>query len=151
MFRGSAGECAAYLKAKEGDGRTYEVSEKRPKRTLTQNGYYWELLNQLARKLDMPDSEVHLNMLREYGACQSVTVLSEVLEQGYMKYRDVVQEYTDQNGRKRAIVKWYLGSSQMDKAQFTHLLKGLVEECRLQGIETMTPRELAQLRHEGEA
>lgn len=150
MFRGSAEECAAYLSAKAGDGRTYEVNEKRPKRTLTQNGYYWELLNQLARKLGMPDSEVHLNMLREYGACQSVTVLSEVLEQGYMRYRDVVQEYTDGHGRRRAIVKWYLGSSQMDKAQFTRLIHGLVEECRAQGIETMTPRELEQLRYVGE-
>lgn len=155
MFVGTIPEVRARLDELEADpktkGKRFKLAEERKRRTLTQNNYYWELLNRLARKLGLPDTEVHLNMLREYGVCQSLTVLSEVLEQGYMKYRDVVQEYTDQNGRRRCIVKWYLGSSLMDKAQFTHLLHGLIEECRLQGIETMTPRELAQLKYEGEA
>lgn len=151
MMRGSAAECMAFLKSRIDDGRTYEVREKRPRRTLTQNGYYWELLNQLARKLQMPDSEVHEAMLRDYGVCQSVTVLAEVLEQGYMRHYDVVQGYTDRYGHERRIVKWYLGSSLMDTAQFTRLIHGLMEECREQGIETMTPRELAQLRYVGGA
>ncbi len=147
-FVGTARECIAWLAESGGDGR-YEVAPVRKRRSLTQNAYYWELLNRLARALRMPDSEVHMNMLREYGVCQAFTVVSEALEAGYFRYYDVLQEYVDDAGRRRAMVRVYLGSSRMDSAQFSALLNGLIEECQAQGIQTMTPRELAGLRYVG--
>ena len=38
------------------------------------------------------------------------------------------------------------GSSEMDSGEFSKLLDGVIQECRQQGIETMTPQEAARLR-----
>ena len=38
-----------------------------------------------------------------------------------------------------------LGSSQYDTAQMSHLIDGLVSECREAGIETATPDELRHM------
>src|SRR5574344_353673 len=40
----------------------------------------------------------------------------------------------------------YVGSSRLDTIEFGILLDNLIEECKLQGIQTMTPEELSKLR-----
>lgn len=42
----------------------------------------------------------------------------------------------------------YYGSSVYDKAQMARLIDIVVDECKEQGIETMTPEELARLTEE---
>lgn len=120
--------------------RTFEVREVRKRRSLTQNAYYWVLLNKLAAKLGMGDAEVHLNMLRDYGVCDVFSVREDVPFESYFKYCEKIGSGTA-NGRRFNHVKVYKGSSQMDSAEFTRLLHGLIEECEAQGIPTMTPAE----------
>ena len=45
----------------------------------------------------------------------------------------------------------YYGSSTYDKAQMGQLIDLIVQECKQQGIETMTPRELAMLKEAWDA
>lgn len=137
-------ELIAYLTGLDPD-KTYEVKEVRKRRSMTQNAYYWVLLNKLARKLGMPDSEVHLNMLQEYGQCDVLSVGMNVPIGDYFKYYDVISVDWE-GGEERRIVKVYKGSSVMDSAEFAHLINGMREECEAQGIDVMTPEEIARMR-----
>ena len=142
-MQGTATECIAYLTRCEPEKR-YEVKEARKKRTLTQNAYYWSMLNKLAAKLGMPDSEVHLNMLRDWGASETFLVQEQVPLDAYFRYYDVLRRLG-----ASVEVKVYKPSSQMDSAEFTHLVQGMREECEAQGIDVMTPEEIASLRFDG--
>lgn len=145
-MRGTAFECIAWLASQDPDGQ-YEVTDARPKRrrSLTQNAYYWVMLNKLAAKLRMSDSEVHKNMLRDYGVCDVFSILDDIPIDGYFKYYDVVG-HGWANGRYFKHVKVYKGSSQMTSAEFSRLIDGMREECQIQGIDVMTPEEISSMR-----
>ncbi|MBQ9041466.1 MAG: hypothetical protein IJ111_01460 [Eggerthellaceae bacterium] len=125
--------------------KLYEVKERKKGRSLTQNAYYWVLLNQLARKLGYSDTDVHGYMLREYGVCEVFSVRSDVPIEGYFRYYDVIGTgYV--NGKEFKHVKVYKGSSEMDSAEFSHLLDGMRQECEAQGLPVMTPEEIARMK-----
>ena len=127
----------------------FTVKERKRKRSLTQNAYYWSLLNQLARVLGYPDDEVHRTMLATYGVCEVFSVREDVPLKGYFRYYDVIG--TGQvNGRLFKHVRVWKGSSEMDSKEFSHLLDGMRQECQAQGIPVMTPEETAQLKWIGE-
>lgn len=137
-------ELIAYLTGCDPDKR-YEVKEVRRRRSVTQNAYYWAMLNKLARKLGMGDTETHLNMLREYGTCEVFSLSASVPLDDYFRYYDVLG--VDWDGREeRRMVKVYKRSSRMDSAEFKRLIDGMREECEAQGIDVMTPEEIAAMR-----
>lgn len=145
-MRGTAFECIQWLASQDPNG-TYEVTEakKKRRRSLTQNAYYWVMLNKLAAKLRMSDSELHKNMLREYGVCDVFSILDTVPIDGYFRYYDVIGHgYV--NGRRFKHVKVYKGSSHMSSSEFSRLIDGMREECVLQGIDVATPQEIAEMR-----
>ena len=129
-------------------GATIEAKVRRKRRTLTQNAYYWSMLNQLAAKLRMSDDEVHRWMLRDYGSCDVFTVLAEVPVEAYFRYWDEVGT-GELNGREYRHIRAFKGSSEMDSAEFTRLIDGMRQECEAQGIPFMTPEEVASLDYVG--
>ena len=145
-MKGTVFECISWLASQDPNG-TYEVSEAKSKkpRSLTQNAYYWVMLNKLAAKLRMPDSEVHMNMLRDYGVHDVFSILEDVPIDGYFKYYDIIGTGVA-NGRRFKHVRVYKGSSQMTSAEFSRLIDGMREECVLQGIDVATPQEIAEMR-----
>ena len=152
-FVGNLGECVKWLRAKVaehqangGDGDLlFEVRVWKRKRSLTQNAYYWALLNRLGQALGYPSDELHGHMLREYGVCDVFTVRADVPLRDYFRYYDVVGSGV-MDGVRYSHVRAFKGSSEMDSAEFSRLLNGVIEECRQQGIETMTPEEAARLK-----
>ena len=145
-MRGTALECIQWLASQEPTKR-FEVTEEtsKKKRSLTQNAYYWVMLNKLAARLRMSDSELHKNMLRDYGVCDVFSILDSIPIDGYFKYYDVIGHgYV--NGRRFKHVKVYKGSSHMTSSEFSRLIDGMREECVLQGIDVMTPQEIAEMR-----
>lgn len=138
-MRGSPGYIALHLHELDPD-KTYELKEVRKRRSLTQNAYYWTLLGKLAAKLGMPDSEVHMHMLREWGSSMALELSFDVEPGEWFRYYDVL--YETPNGR---VIRYYKGSSEMDTAEFTRLIGGMREECEAQGIEVLTPQEIAAM------
>lgn len=124
---------------------TFVVKERKERRSLTQNGYYWALLDKLAGKLRMPRDEVHWHMLKSYAPCEVFTVLKKVPLEKYFRYAEVYAE-GELNGKEYNHVIVYKGSSKMDSAEFARLLDGAIEECEAQGIPTMTKTEIEKLR-----
>lgn len=133
----------------------YELTckKKSKKRSLDANGYYWVLLQKLARVLRTSDEELHRIMLNDYGAFRmtedgeivrftlrkgidpiNVCKYSKILATGQIKGVDAVQY---------GVLK---GSSEMTSTEFAALLDGLISECKEMGIETLSPEELEQIR-----
>lgn len=144
-FVGSAHEAIRWLLDQDGD-KTFSVKERRIRRSLTQNGYYWALNDKLAAKLRMDRQELHRLMLKRYAPCEVATVLKTVPLQEYFKYAEVFAE-GELNGREYNHVRIYKESSRMDSAEFSRLLDGIRDECEAQGIQTMTAQEIAKLRY----
>lgn len=128
--------------------KLYEIKEKKSKRSLTANAYYWSLLNQLASVMRMDNQECHFLMLIRYGQYEVVSIRSDVNINGYFKYYDEIGK-GKVNGKNFTHYKIYKGSSQMDSKEFSILLDGVISECEEVGIPTLTPSEIAQLKFVG--
>ena len=126
--------------------KLYEIKEKKSKRSLTANAYYWSLLNQLASVMRSSSDEVHFMMLRRYGVCEVVSVRSDINIKGYFKYFDIIGQ-SDLDGKEFTHYKIYKSSSEMDSKEFSILLDGLISECEGVGIPTLTPDEVAKLKY----
>jgi len=145
-MNGTVLECIQWLTSQDPEKR-FEVTEEgsKRKRSLTQNAYYWVMLNKLASKLRMPNTEVHKNMLRDYGVHDVFSIREDIPIDGYFKYYDVIGTGMA-NGRLFKHVRVYKGSSQMSMPEFSRLIDGVREECVLQGIDVATPQEIASMR-----
>lgn len=128
--------------------KLYEIKEKKNKRSLTQNSYYWALLNQLAGVMRMDNMYLHFMMLQRYGVYEVISVRSEIDVYGYFKYyKEIGHGFV--NGKEFTHYKVFKGSSQMDSKEFAVLLDGLISECKDVDIPTLTPAEVAELKFIG--
>ena len=129
--------------------KIFEIKEKKKKRSLTANSYYWSLLNQLASVMRMDNQECHFLMLKRYGQYEVVSIRSDVSLHDYLKYYEEIGK-GKVNGKEFTHYKIYKGSSQMDSKEFAILLDGVRSECEEVGIPTLTPSEIAQLKFIGD-
>lgn len=125
--------------------KIFEIKEKKAKRTLTQNAYYWVLLHELAKALKIDNDTAHKMMLERYGVYEVISVQSGIDLTGYFKYFDEIGSGTV-NGKQFTHYKIFKGSSQMDSKEFAVLLDGLISDCEELGIPTLTPDEVAKLK-----
>lgn len=128
--------------------KIFEIKEKKPKRSLTANAYYWSLVNQLSTVLRLDNDACHFLLLQRYGQYEVISVLSEVDLQGYFKYYKEIGHGTVQ-GKDFTHYKIYKGSSEMDSKEFSVLLDGAISECEQVGIPTLTPDEVSKLKFIG--
>lgn len=135
-----------------------KIGKKTSKRSLDANAYYWVLLNKLAKKLNISNSYCHNLMLRRYGTLeefdgQSVywvipdtddaSKKADEAETYHIKPTSHVRE-----GNDGLMYRTYLllkGSHSYTREEFSHLVNGLVDECKGVGIQTATPDELDRM------
>ena len=137
------------------DGKEYTltIKEDRKKRSKDANAYSWALTNKLAEKMlicgvRLSKEEMHAEMIHRYGQ-------PELDDYGYpvlLKTDNIVNvaafyPYAFPIGVLEDQTQWavYRGSSSYDKAEMSLFIKGIVEECREQGIPTETPDEIARM------
>lgn len=126
--------------------KIFEIKERKEKRTLTQNAYYWVLVNELANCLRKSKEEVHFDMLKDYSQVELITVKSNVDIKGFVRYYEFERE-ANISEIKFNVYKVYKGSSEMNKKEFSVLLEGIIQEAKQQGIPTLTPSEIEKLRY----
>lgn len=126
--------------------KLYEIKEHREKRTLTQNAYYWVLVNEISNEMKISKEEEHFNLLKDYSQIALITIKSNIDIKGYIRYYEFQRE-ADISGVKFNIYKVYKGSSEMNKKEFSVLLEGARQEANQLGIPTLTPNEIAKLRY----
>ena len=134
------------------DGKTYDVTikEHRERRSLDANAYAWVLLDKLAEKLQIAKTELYRSYIREIGGnSETVCVLQDAADKlcsgwahnGIGWLTDTLPSKID--GCVNVVL--YYGSSTYDTAQMSRLIDLIVQDCKAQGIETMTPQQLAAL------
>src|SRR5574344_1145501 len=124
--------------------KKYELKEHKKKRTLNQNSYYWELLNKLSVKLKIPSDELHFELIKKSCPFEEYLVPYEANLRGIEYY--IEKGKIERNGKLFKTIRVYVGSSRLDTTEMGILLDSLIEECQSQGIDTMTPNELAKMR-----
>lgn len=137
-------------------GRTYDADVKlhREKRSLDANAYAWVLLGKLAAVIGVPKEQIYRETVRCIGdnfeiipiRCDAVDKFVSAWE------RNGIGWVCDRTGSSKLpgyenIIAYY-GSSTYDKTQMSRLIDLIVQECREQDIETMTPEELSRLKGE---
>ena len=130
----------------------------RDKRSLDANSYYWVLLSRLAEAVGISKPRAHNLMLRKYG--QNLVIDSQIaflvipdteeaeetaLEAESFHIRPTSQVKQGKDGKMYRTYTVLAGSSTYDTKEMSELINGLVSECKEQGIETLTPDELARM------
>lgn len=126
------------------EDKEYELKEYKEKRTLNQNSYYWKLLNELSNKLKIPSTELHFELIKKSCPFEEYLVPYEASLRGIEYY--IEKGKIERNGKLFKTIRVYVGSSRLETVEFGILLDNLIEECKLQNIETMTESELAKMR-----
>lgn len=145
-----------YMEAKKFVGEmkpkkySVEVKEYKGRRSLDANAYFWTLIDKLSEKLNIPKTEIYRNYIKEIGGVsETVCVKNEAVEKlcegwehnGIGWQTDVMPSKID--GCTNVIL--YYGSSTYDSAQMQRLTQLCIDDCNIQGIETKTPDEVANM------
>ena len=134
-------------------GKEYKVvvAQHRKKRSLDANAYAWVLIDKLAEKLGRTKTDIYRQYIREIGGVsETVCVLEKAADKlmdGWAKNGIGWQSDTIPSKIDGCVnVVLYFGSSTYDSAQMSRLIDMIVQDCKEQGIETMTPQELDALK-----
>lgn len=147
------GKDAAKFIDKMKPGKTYEaeLKEKKKKRSLDANAYFWVLCGKLAAKVGLTKEEVYRELIRDIGDNYEILPIRDHAVQKWIEVwgKHGIGWVCEVLGRCRTpgytnVIAYY-GSSTYDTAQMSALINLTVHECKQQGIETMTPQELRLL------
>lgn len=132
-----------------------EIKEHRERRSLDANAYAWVLLDKLAEKLAIPKTEIYRQYVREIGGNSETVCVREKaagkLIDGWG--RNGIGWLTERTTSKLdgcVNVVLYYGSSTYDSRQMARFIDMIVQDCKENGIETLTPFELDALKERWE-
>ena len=135
------------------EDKVYEadLKEHRKKRSLDANAYAWVLMGKLANKVGLPKEEVYREFVKDVGGNYEILpIRNDAVDKWITNWQtkgigwvcDILGE-SKLDGYTNVVT--YYGSSTYDSLQMSKLINLIVDECKQQGIETMTSAELALL------
>ena len=119
------------------------------KKTLSQNGYLWELLGLMSMKLNSSPKEIHDIMLQRYGFPDKdddggyivITLRSDIDIRRLNDHWRYIRTSEDGNWNFYMKIK---GTSDFDTSEMSYYLERVIEEAQDLGIQTETPNEKAK-------
>ena len=130
------------------------IAEKTKKRSLDANAYAWVLLGKIAKKVGIPKEEVYRNYIKDVGDNYEIVPIKKEAEERWVKNWQkkgigwVCEVLGNSKIEGYVNIINYFGSSTYDSKQMSALINLIVQDCKEQGIETMTPAELQILMEE---
>lgn len=120
---------------------------KTKSRSLDANAYFWVLVGKLAAALRVKPDEIYRQYVPDVGDnFELVPIKEEHIEDwDRMWCAGHTGRITDYH-----YIRCYFGQSDYDTAQMSRLIDMVVQDCKEQGVETMTPQELQRLVEEWE-
>ena len=122
----------------------YEITKKRKKRSNDANSMCWAICTEIANVLRTDKDSIYVDMLKNYGQSDIVSVVSSVDVKGYFKYYDEFGKGTV-NGKEFTHYKVYKGSSEYDTREMSILIDGIIEEAKALDIDVISEREKSLL------
>lgn len=132
---------------KDGKEITVEVKEKRKKRSLNANAYFWQLVNKVAIATNSTDQDVYRDLVHNFGVSTTLMVRPEAQEsfiQTWTEGKDSSGWFCENLGH--GVIKAYSGTSTYNTQQMSRIIDGLVEECKELNIETLSEDELTHMK-----
>ena len=137
------------------DPSKYELELKkiRHKRGLTANAYYWALVDKIARALETSKDEVHRELIQRYGVMKTngddPIVFSILAGEDPTTINPYVRPFAEGMVNGKRFIHYYVlkRSSECDSSEFNCLLAGAQSEAKELGIQTLTPKEIAELEY----
>ena len=130
-----------------------KITQKREKRSLDSNAYFHALADKLRQKLNVSMAYIKNHLIADYGQIEYVDEMPLIYKTTAPEEYMMEQEYihskcvkvTEENGHKIYFYRLYRGSHTYNTQEMAKLIDGTIQECKAQGIETATPRELEQM------
>lgn len=131
-----------------------DIRKYRKKRSTNANNYAWALMEELAVALNTSKDEVYEVMLERYGTLFRdedgdlivIPTDKELKSTSKLHIKYIGKKEVNENLLNLyAVVK---GSSEYNTKEMATFIDGIVSECKVSGIETMTPEELSLLKEE---
>ena len=122
-----------------------ELIHPKKHRSLSQNAYMWQLINQIGVKVRKSKEEVYLTMLKDYGVSEIVSMLSSINPKGFFKYYEPIGTGIV-NNKEFTHYKIYKGSSEYNSLEMSVLIDGVIQEAENLGIPTMPKEEIEKMR-----
>ena len=120
--------------------KTYDITikEKKNRRSIDQNKLLWKLIGELAKTQDTTDWEMYLNIMKDCNISPEYILALPKAEKTLKEvYRVVIplDETREVNGKTLTIFKCQIGSSKLDKEQFTQVIEYTIRLATGLGIE----------------
>ena len=128
-----------------------EIKEYRKNRSINANNLSWKLTDDLAdvlvlRGVKISKEECHAEMIFRYGQVMLdengeqvvYSTSQEVAMPEFFPYAKAIGE-SELNGKTFTHYRIYRGSHTYDSHEFSIFLTGIIEECKEQGIEVVSP------------
>lgn len=135
------------------NGLKIDICRYREQRSLNSNAYFHFLVNKIAKKMNISDSECKIRMNLEYGSIATskngkqvvIKLPSDVDITEFYDYAKWIGE-KEEKGLKLSYYVLYKQTHTLDTKEMSCLIDGVVEEAKALGIETLTPNELAEMK-----
>lgn len=140
-----------------GDDVEIEIAKPKKRRSLDANSYLWVLCGKLAEVISNPadvktKTDIYRDAIREKGVYHQLEIEEEALHafnhawgsNGLGFFTEINYSWKDK-GRDKIHITAYSGSHIYSTTQMSKLLEYVIAECKEQGIETLTPDELAKM------
>lgn len=147
-------ELASYIDSLDEDKEyMLTVKEHKEKRSLNANSYAWTLMDKLAVKLRMGKTEIYRSYIREIGGnsylvCCTNSAVDDLCRDWETKGLGWLADTEPSKLEGCTNVRLYYGSSVYDTAQMSRLIDLVVQDCKANDIETLTPEELDRMNEE---
>ena len=137
---------------KHDEKKTYtcEIKERRKKRSLDANAYFWVLVDKLAAATGEKKEDIYRRSIREIGGvsdtvCVTDKAVNKLMEIWSSRGLGWFCESFQSKIPGCTNITLYRGSSTFDTAQMARLIDNVIQDCDAVGIDTMTPKERALL------
>ena len=129
---------------------TIEIKEKKKKRSLDANAYYWKLCHDIAYEAQVEVTTVYREHIKEIGGNNDIVCIQNKAVDDFCRawQHNGIGWQTETIPSKLegcTNVICYYGSSTYDTQQMSRLIDLAIQDCKEYGIEYMTPTELAKL------
>lgn len=150
---GTASQVVQYLMEQTRDkpDALWDLKQHRERRSLDSNAYFHVLCDKLRQKLGISMARCKNHLIADYGQIQYIDgdepmIYKTNAPEDYMMELETLHtklvKVTIEGGREVYFYRVNRGSHTYNSLEMSRLIEGTVNECKDQGIETMTENEL---------
>ena len=131
------------------DKKTFDITieQHREKRSINANNYAWLLQDRIAKILNRSIDDIHNQMVLDYGVLETYSIKKEAFNSAkrLFDYFEVLGE-SSVKGNDFVHIRAGIGTHNYNTLEMSKFLDGVVQEAQQLGIETRTPKQLAELK-----